>query len=77
VPLTSSCCHARRNKKKWNGPTQYEDKTSKALMMLPTDMALVWDEKLKPYVELYAKDDKKFYDVSLPSRLFDSSVLHP
>jgi hypothetical protein len=46
-------------------------------MMLPTDMALVWDEKLKPYVELYAKDDKKFYDVSLPSRLFDSSVLHP
>ncbi|KAK9918279.1 hypothetical protein WJX75_002803 [Coccomyxa subellipsoidea] len=50
------------NKKKWNGPTQYEDKTSKALMMLPTDMALVWDKKFKPYVELYAKDDQKFYD---------------
>ncbi|EIE21758.1 heme peroxidase [Coccomyxa subellipsoidea C-169] len=49
------------NKKKWNGPLQYEDKTSKALMMLPTDMALVWDKKFKPYVELYAKDDEKFF----------------
>ena len=30
-----------RRKKRWNGPVQYEDPT-KALMMLPTDMALVW-----------------------------------
>jgi hypothetical protein len=33
-------------KKKWNGPLQYEDKTG-TLMMLPTDMALVWDRKFK------------------------------
>ncbi|CAL8471756.1 g11298 [Coccomyxa elongata] len=50
------------NKKKWKGPVQYEDKTSKSLMMLPTDMALVWDKKFRPYVELYAKDDQKFFD---------------
>ena len=23
-------------------------------------MALIWDKKLKPYVEQYAKDDEKF-----------------
>lgn len=31
-------------KKPWKGPLQYEDK-SKTLMMLPTDMALLWDKK--------------------------------
>ena len=31
--------------------------------MLPTDMALIWDKKLKPYVELYAKDQDKFFEV--------------
>lgn len=30
-------------------------------MMLPTDMALVWDEKMRPYVELYAKDEEAFF----------------
>ena len=39
---TNSVCltplMARRTKKKWNGPLQYED-PSKHLMMLPTDMA--------------------------------------
>lgn len=47
-------------KKKWKGPLQYEDPTGE-LMMLPTDMALVWDKKFKPYVEEYAKNDEKFY----------------
>jgi len=46
-------------KKKWNGPLQYEDPSGK-LMMLPTDMALIWDKKFKKFVELYAKDDVKF-----------------
>ena len=31
--------------------------------MLPTDMALIWDKKFKPYVELYAKDQDKFFEV--------------
>jgi cytochrome c peroxidase len=46
-------------KKKWAGPPQYED-ASKQLMMLPTDMALVWDKKFRKFVDLYAKDEEKF-----------------
>lgn len=34
------------SKKKWNGPLQYEDPTGK-LMMLPTDMVLLWDRGFK------------------------------
>jgi len=45
----------------WKGPTQYEDKTG-TLMMLPTDLALVKDPKMKIYVEEYAKDEKKFFN---------------
>lgn len=47
-------------KKKWNGPPQYEDKSGQ-LMMLPADMALLWDRKFKKYVDLYAKDEDKFF----------------
>lgn len=42
--------------KKWNGPEQYEDPT-KELMMLPADMALLWDPEFKKFVELYALDE--------------------
>ena len=49
--------------RKWDGPKQYTDAGSKSLMMLPTDMALIWDKKLKPYVEMYAKDQDKFFEV--------------
>jgi cytochrome c peroxidase len=47
--------------KKWNGPKQFEDKKTKTLMMLPTDMALVQDKKFRKFVEEYAKDNQKFY----------------
>ncbi len=33
--------------------------------MLPTDMELIWDKKFKPYVEQYAKDEDKFFEVKL------------
>jgi len=46
-------------KKKWAGPLQYED-PSKELMMLPTDMALIGDKKLKKYVKEYAENEEKF-----------------
>ena len=46
--------------KPWTGPFQYEDKTGQ-LMMLPTDLALVQDAKMRPIVEEYAKDEKKFF----------------
>ncbi|KAL6784691.1 hypothetical protein ACKKBF_B02810 [Auxenochlorella protothecoides x Auxenochlorella symbiontica] len=49
------------HKKKWNGPIQYEDKTGE-LMMLPTDMWMVWDKKFRQYVDLYAKDQDKFFE---------------
>lgn len=47
-------------KKKWSGPMQYEDKSGQ-LMMLPGDMALLWDRKFKQYVDLYAKDEDTFF----------------
>jgi cytochrome c peroxidase len=47
-------------KKKWDGPLQYEDKSGQ-LMMLPADMALLWDKKFKQYVDLYAKDEETFF----------------
>ncbi|KAI5292701.1 heme peroxidase [Ascosphaera acerosa] len=50
------------NWRKWNGPAQYTDKTTKTLMMLPTDLALVQDKEFKQYVELYAKDNDKFFE---------------
>ncbi|KAL3417852.1 cytochrome c peroxidase [Phlyctema vagabunda] len=47
--------------KKWNGPKQLEDKTTKSLMMLPTDIALVNDKSFKSFVEKYAKDEQLFF----------------
>ncbi|SGZ00380.1 BQ5605_C034g11344 [Microbotryum silenes-dioicae] len=47
--------------KKWKGPIQYEDKSTKSLMMLTTDMALTTDKAFRPYTEQYAKDENKFF----------------
>lgn len=48
--------------KKWDGPLQYETVVAgKELMMLPTDLALIEDDKFRPYVEQYAKDQKLFF----------------
>ena len=62
--------------KKWDGHRQYEDVDTKSLMMLPTDMALVQDEKFKPHVERYAEDEgvffKEFADVVC--KLFELGV---
>lgn len=52
-------------KRKWAGPEQYEDVASKKLMMLPTDMALLWDKKLKVWVDAYAKDADLFAKVGI------------
>lgn len=49
------------NYKKWNGPKQFEDQTTKSLMMLPTDMALVKDKEFRKHVERYAKDNAVFF----------------
>lgn len=47
--------------KNWNGPKQYEDKSTKSLMMLPTDMALIKDNEFKKHVERYARDSQAFF----------------
>lgn len=47
--------------KKWDGPAQYEDKSTKSRMMLPTDMALVKDKAFRHHVERYAKDNDVFF----------------
>jgi Peroxidase len=46
----------------WKGPSQLQDKKTKSLMMLPSDMALVQDREFKKHVERYAKDSKAFFE---------------
>lgn len=45
----------------WEGPKQYTDKSTKTLMMLPTDMALVKDKSFRKTAEVYAKDEQAFF----------------
>ncbi|RVX67477.1 Cytochrome c peroxidase, mitochondrial [Exophiala mesophila] len=45
----------------WKGPKQYQDNTTKSIMMLPTDMALVQDKVFKHHVQRYAADEKVFF----------------
>ncbi|KAH8700262.1 putative cytochrome c peroxidase Ccp1 [Talaromyces proteolyticus] len=47
--------------KKWSGPDQYTDKTTKTLMMLPADLALIKDKEFKKHVDRYAKDSEVFF----------------
>ncbi|KZT71830.1 class II peroxidase [Daedalea quercina L-15889] len=62
--------------RKWDGPKQLQDKTTKTLMMLPSDYSLVEDKNFKKYVQVYAKDqDKWFEDFSKAiSTLFELGV---
>jgi cytochrome c peroxidase len=48
-------------------------------MMLPSDMALVWDKKFKKFVELYAKDEDKFFSdfAAAFSKLLELGVPFP
>ena len=61
--------------RQWNGPKQYQD-TSKTLMMLPTDMALVKDGEFKKHVERYAKSNEVFFDEfsKVLTKLFELGV---
>ncbi|RDW68621.1 peroxidase-7 [Coleophoma crateriformis] len=47
--------------RKWDGPRQFQGSTSQTLMMLPTDLALVEDENMRPWVEKYADDESLFF----------------
>ena len=44
-----------------NEHAQFKDPSGK-LMMLPSDIVLIEDAKFRKYVDIYAKDQKKFFD---------------
>ena len=44
-----------------NEHAQFKDPSGK-LMMLPSDIVLIEDAGFKKYVDIYAKDQKKFFD---------------
>lgn len=46
--------------KPWTGPDQFETPDGD-LMMLPSDMALMWDKTFLTIVQEYAKDEDKFF----------------
>jgi len=46
--------------RKGNGPLQFEDKKSQALMMLPTDLALKTDPEFRKWSDIYYKDNDRF-----------------
>lgn len=46
--------------KQWDGPDQFEDPTGD-LMMLPADMALLWDKDFRKYVAEFANDEDSFF----------------
>jgi len=46
--------------RKWDGPRQFQDPTG-TLMMLPSDLDLVADPAFKKWVDIYAKDQNKFF----------------
>ncbi len=48
--------------KKWSGPKQFEDKKTKQLMMLVSDLALIQDKAFKPYVQQYAEKEALFFE---------------
>ena len=62
--------------RKWDGPKQLQDKTTKSLMMLPTDYSLIEDKALRPWVEKYAKDNDLFFRDfrNVVTRLFELGV---
>merc|ERR1712216_443830 len=46
--------------KPWTGPSQWESQDGK-LMMLWSDIALVWDPRFRKYVKLYKDNEEKFF----------------
>ncbi|KAK5127405.1 heme peroxidase [Meristemomyces frigidus] len=62
--------------RKWNGPKQFQDVSTKSLMMLPTDISLTKDKTFRTYVEKYAKDQAAFFSdfSNVLTKLFELGV---
>jgi len=54
--------HKEWRERNWEGPRQFEDVETGKLMMLPTDMALRTDPAFRKYAEIYANDEKTFFE---------------
>jgi cytochrome c peroxidase len=65
--------------RQWDGPRQFRGSASQFLMMLPSDLALIEDKNMKPWVEKYSADKDLFFrdfrDVAL--KLFEFGVPFP
>jgi len=48
-------------KRRWRGNKQFEDSSTKSLMMLPTDMAMRDDPEFRKWSEVYSNDSQRFY----------------
>jgi len=57
----SNLLHRTWVQRKWDGPLQYEDKETGKLMMLPTDIALLNDDKFLAVVKEYAQSQATFF----------------
>ncbi|GMH87083.1 hypothetical protein TrVE_jg10930 [Triparma verrucosa] len=55
-------CDVKWTPREWDGPFQYSNGKGGSLMMLPSDIVLIEDQKFKKWVKVYAKDEKKFRD---------------
>ncbi|CAK5281261.1 unnamed protein product, partial [Mycena citricolor] len=62
--------------KKWSGPKQLEDKSTRSLMMLPTDYVVISDKSFKKFAKAYADDNELFFkDFSaVVAKLFELGV---
>ena len=45
----------------WTGPPQFENPSGN-LMMLPTDMAMIWDDEFRKHVRRYAANEEAFFE---------------
>lgn len=50
------------HQRKWDGPIQLQDKSTKSLMMLMTDWSLTTDKNFRKYAQKYAEDEQAFFD---------------
>ncbi|KAJ3101447.1 hypothetical protein HK100_004544 [Physocladia obscura] len=60
VNLLDKTWHKRDWDGDWTGPVQYDDEDEQ-IMMLPTDMALLWDDAFRSIVEEYKDDQDLFF----------------
>merc|ERR1711939_1085093 len=59
--MSSTLMTTMTDERKWDGPIQLQYKSTKSLMMLMTDYALVTDKSFREYAKKYAEDQDAFF----------------